>query len=75
MPSTPERNEIEFVSFEPSARESISGKSLMLGAYGVILGVLLIYAFVLLLRSRSTLRKTDSLERRLLDSKKISEKN
>jgi len=65
----------EFVSIDPSARETISGKSLMLGAYGVIIGLLLLYAVLLALRSSATKRAIRRLEHRLKPSTKSSEKN
>lgn len=60
-----------FVEFDPAARETISGKTLMIAAYAVILGVLLLYTVLLAVRSALATRAIRRLQSRI----RIPERN
>ena len=51
----------EFVPVDPSARVMVSGKTHVQAAYGIILGVLLLYAISILKRERTVKRAVQDL--------------
>ena len=54
-----------FVPVDPTQLEKVSGKSLMVAAYAVILGILLFYTITLLGRERVVRKRTFAVEQRL----------
>jgi hypothetical protein len=54
-----------FVPFDPAAQDTVSGAALLIAAYAVICGVLVLYAFSLFLRSAAVRRRARTLEARL----------
>lgn len=54
-----------FEPVDPATLEQVSGLPLMISAYAVILGALVLYALLLLVRERAVLRAIEHLERQL----------
>ena len=54
-----------FVPYDPAAEEQVSGARLMIAAYAVICGFLVLYALSLLLRARATKKRIRRLEARI----------
>lgn len=54
-----------FVPIAPEERESVSGKTLLVTSYVVILGGLLAYAFSIVRRDRALLGRSEDLRRNL----------
>ncbi len=64
-PSGGETTDAEYVSVSLESIPSTDGKALMLGAYGVILGLFLAYGASLVWRERSVARRAEALKRGL----------
>jgi len=54
-----------FQPVDPASLEAVSGASLMIAAYTVIVGAITLYCLLLLLRERSTTRAIRRLEQQL----------
>jgi len=61
----PSGGEAEYVSVSLESIPSTDGKALMLGAYGVILGLFFAYGASLVWRERSVARRAEALKRGL----------
>jgi hypothetical protein len=59
----------DFEPVDPAALDSVSGTRLVAVAYGVILGLVLVYALVLMLRDRAVRRAAERLQHRLDSTK------
>jgi hypothetical protein len=57
----------EFVAVDLAREPSVNGKTTMILAYGIIIGILLVYSMLLLKRERSVGKAIAGLERRLKD--------
>lgn len=55
----------QYVSVDPSTLETVSGRTLMLVSYGIILGVMTGYGIFLYVRNKKTLAKIQKLQQRL----------
>lgn len=53
----------EFVPVDPAQLATVSAKSLMVGAYGALFALLVIYSVSLLWRERKITRSLDELEK------------
>jgi phosphotransferase system glucose/maltose/N-acetylglucosamine-specific IIC component len=54
-----------YVAVSLDARETVSGKSLMVSAYGIIFSLLIFYIFSLLIREKRIETEARKLEKRL----------
>ena len=58
-------DEAGYIAVDLSEASSVNGKTLMIAAYGIILGVLVLYGFSLVLRERAVAQRAESLKKQL----------